>query len=341
MPGSIGRHPAGSSRVMSTQAEEWPPRLSWGEELPGEPQVEALIRRATQLLQARATLVRLSVPAGCRLHVVGDIHGQLAELRHVLGLCGPPVADQNLLLFNGDFVDRGHRSVEVMLTLLTLLVAHPGSIFLNRGNHETRAMNLAYGFYNEVVFKYSRRIFDMFQVLFAQLPLATLVNGSVLVVHGGLPARDGVRLADIAELPRGMVDLHSGLAHELLWADPMPRPGRQLSQRGGEIQLFGPDVSERFCKDNGLLCFIRSHEVAMRGYAWQKGGRCLTVFSAANYVGQVGNLGAVCHIQPSVIGRVAREDLSFSLFRSYREEVVDVNEVVQDPENDPIPRSRL
>lgn len=322
--------------------DEWPPRLPWGA-LPDEPQVQDLLQRATNLLAARPTLHRLVVPAEGCLHVVGDLHGQLLELQHVLRLCGQPDGDRNVLLFNGDFVDRGKRSVEVMLTLLELLMTYPSSIFLNRGNHESRAMNLAYGFYHEVTAKYSRRIFDSFLRLFAQLPLATLVNDAVLVVHGGIPGRDGTRLVDIERLPRGMVDLPRGLAHELLWGDPSPLPGRRPSPRGGGIQLFGPDVSEQFCKENDLLCVIRSHEVAMEGYSWQQGRRCLTVFSAANYVGQVGNLGAVCHIRPSARGRVAYQDLSFSVFCSDGKEVEDVLiNTSKDPDKAlPAIRSRL
>ena len=33
-------------------------------------------------------------------------------------------------------------------------------------------------------------------------------------------------------------------------------------------------------------------QVKHRGYEWQRGGRCLTIFSAANYIGRMGNLGA-------------------------------------------------
>jgi len=282
--------------------------------LPSLKQVHALVKQATALLAAGPALVDLEVPVGAQLHVVGDIHGQLPELHRVLEICGPPEEGRNLLLFNGDFVDRGPQSVEVMVELLSLLVAHPSSVVLNRGNHETRAMNRHFGFEREVYQKFrSKDLFEAFQDLFSQLPYATVVNKSVLVLHGGLPSSDGVRLADIASLPRGQHQLR-GLAHELLWADPSPHPGRHRSPRGASIQLFGPDVAERFCQDNGLLCCIRSHEVAMGGFAMQQGGRCITVFSAANYVGQVGNLGAVCHIRPSMEGSVVQEDLDFSTF---------------------------
>ena len=37
---------------------------------------------------------------------------------------------------------------------------------------------------------------------------------------------------------------------------------------------------------------VRSHEVKPLGYEYQKGGKCLTVFSAPNYCDQMGNKGA-------------------------------------------------
>mmetsp|Transcript_114984 Transcript_114984/g.330256 ORF Transcript_114984/g.330256 Transcript_114984/m.330256 type:complete len:321 (+) Transcript_114984:59-1021(+) len=300
-------------------------------DLPPDHEVKQLLGQAASHFANLPSLVEANVPAGATLHVIGDIHGQFEELISVLRICGPPAAGRNILLFNGDFVDRGHRSAEVMLVICALALEAKDAVFLNRGNHETRAMNRAYGFEEEAILKYSKSVYESFQAVFVQLPLATLVNQSVLVVHGGLPAADGVKLSDIAAVQRGG-DLLVGVAHDLLWADPTDVDGLHPSPRGGGIRLFGPDVTARFCDDNDLLCCIRSHEVAMGGYAWQRGGRCVTVFSAANYVGRVGNLGAVCHIRPPSGGRIKPGDLSFTTFEGHAE---------LRPSWPPAPRSRL
>ena len=41
---------------------------------------------------------------------------------------------------------------------------------------------------------------------------------------------------------------------DLLWADPQDEQGRGMSKRGTSMQ-FGPDVTEKFCKDNKLGVF--------------------------------------------------------------------------------------
>jgi len=54
--------------------------------------------------------------------VVGDIHGQLPDLLTILSQSGFP-SETNRYVFNGDFVDRGPNSVEVLLLLYCLKVS--------------------------------------------------------------------------------------------------------------------------------------------------------------------------------------------------------------------------
>jgi serine/threonine-protein phosphatase 5 len=97
------------------------------------------------------------------------------------------------------------------------------------------------------------------------------------VLHGGLFSDDKVTLDDIRKLNRHNQRQpgQAGLMMEMLWTDPQTEPGRGPSKRGVGMQ-FGPDVTKRFCENNGLDAIIRSHEVRMEGYEEEHDGKCIT-----------------------------------------------------------------
>jgi len=230
------------------------------------------------------------VPEGAHFTVCGDVHGQFYDLMNIFSINGLPTPE-NPYLFNGDFVDRGSFSVEVILTLFALKALAPSCIHLNRGNHETLNMNRIYGFMGEVQAKYNDKVFALFKEVFQGLPLGHVIGGKVLVVHGGLFSRDGVKLSEMKKIDRFREPPDEGLMCEMLWSDPQAFPGRSPSKRGVGV-AFGPDVTARFLDDNGLDLLLRSHEVKDEGYHIEPGGRCVTVFSAPNYCDQMGNKGA-------------------------------------------------
>jgi serine/threonine-protein phosphatase 5 len=183
----------------------------------------------------------------------------------------------NSYLFNGDFVDRGSWSTEIALLLYAYKWLYPDKFFLNRGNHETDDMNRVYGFEGECKAKYNERVFKIFSESFSALPLATLIGKKYLTLHGGLFSDDKISLDDIRKLNRHNQRQpgQQGLMMEMLWTDPQTAPGRGPSKRGVGLQ-FGPDVTKRFCENNGLEAVIRSHEVRMEGYEVEHDGRCIT-----------------------------------------------------------------
>eukprot|EP01052_Picozoa_sp_SAG31_P042958 SAG31_NODE_6995_length_1824_cov_3.600000_1_plen_122_part_01 len=106
--------------------------------LPPESQVIELCAKAEEII-AMEDNVQM-VPAPCT--ICGDLHGQfydLLELFRVGGEC----PDTNYV-FLGDYVDRGHYSIETLLLLLSLKVKFPRRIYMIRGNHESRQITQVY-----------------------------------------------------------------------------------------------------------------------------------------------------------------------------------------------------
>jgi len=292
-----------------------------------------IVLGAYDALSQEPSLVDVTIPEGEVADIVGDTHGQYFDLMHLFEMTGDP-SESHTMVFNGDFVDRGSWSTEVVLLLFAYKWLYPKNVFLNRGNHETSDMNKVYGFEGETKKKYSELTFKVFDDAFTALPIATLVTASqaprelekrdtrlpvkpflspagrkrYFIVHGGLYSKDGVKLEDVKRIERMRIKQPGtmGLMSESLWADPQDLPGRGPSKRGVGLG-FGPDITRKFLELNGVCGVIRSHEVRQNGYSVEHGGQCITVFSAPNYVDQVGNLAGVVRIDDA-------GDLTFTTF---------------------------
>lgn len=252
-----------------------------------------ILRRAALVLGRRPNVCEVPIFENCRVNVVGDIHGQLADLITIFKLSGLP-NERNAYVFNGDVVDRGSQSVECLVTILTLMCLYPNSVFLNRGNHESRFMNHKDGFETEVNSKYDPSVYQCFAELFCLLPLATVIQHKIFVVHGGLawPTPHLLQLQAEDRLHDDPPD--DSLMKDLLWSDPCDEDGLWANEDRGAGVLFGPDVTEEFLDLNDLDFVVRSHECVDEGYLLSPpdAPKLATLFSASNYCGIVDNFGA-------------------------------------------------
>lgn len=234
------------------------------------------------------------------LIVVGDLHGQLNDLLWIFFKFGPP-SSRNVYIFNGDIADRGPYATNIFLLLFAFKLAEPGSVIINRGNHESEDMNESYGFAREVRSKYDGNIYNIFQRIFWELPLSIVVENRIIIVHGGLFRYDGVTLDVINKVNRKRMcpaspnTFEDSIVFDLMWADPQHKPGRGVSTRGADCIKFGPDVTAAFLDLNNLDVCIRSHQVpsSLKGMETAHNGRCVTLFSASNYCQTTGNTGAI------------------------------------------------
>ncbi|XP_028729094.1 serine/threonine-protein phosphatase with EF-hands 1 [Peromyscus leucopus] len=120
--------------------------------------------------------------------ICGDLHGKLDDLLLIFYKNGLP-SENNRYVFNGDFVDRGNNSMEVLMILLVSFLVYPMDVHLNRGNHEDFMMNLRYGFTREVLHKYKlhgRKILQILEEVYTWLPIGTIIDDEILIIHGGV-----------------------------------------------------------------------------------------------------------------------------------------------------------
>ena len=55
-----------------------------------------------------------------------------------------------------------------------------------RGNHETRSMTQAFDFYSQCIDMYDQEFYETVMDTFDCLPLAAVINGEQLCMHGGI-----------------------------------------------------------------------------------------------------------------------------------------------------------
>jgi len=230
-------------------------------------------------------------PVNSPVTVCGDIHGQFYDLVELFRKGGE--MPKTSYVFMGDFVDRGHHSVETLQLLLCYKARYPQSITLLRGNHECRQVTQVYGFYDECFRKYgSANAWKYCTEVFDYLTLACVIDGSVLCVHGGLSpvisTLDQIRL-----LERNQEIPHEGPFCDLMWSDPEDIETWGVSQRGAGW-LFGSKVTSQFNHVNGLELIRRAHQLVQEGYKYMFPEKNLiTVWSAPNYCYRCGNVASI------------------------------------------------
>jgi serine/threonine-protein phosphatase 6 catalytic subunit len=123
--------------VGPDDVESWLTTLRSGECLP-ERSLRRLCQSASELLMEESNVQPVLSP----VTIVGDLHGQYYDLLHLLS---PDVGGEppnSSFVFLGDFVDRGHNSVETLSLLLCLKLKFPGHVTLLRGNHEVNIISM-------------------------------------------------------------------------------------------------------------------------------------------------------------------------------------------------------
>lgn len=294
-------------------------------------QAARIVTLATELFSKEPNLI--SVPAP--ITVCGDIHGQYFDLLKLFEVGGDPATTSYLFL--GDYVDRGSFSFECLIYLYSLKLNFNDHFWLLRGNHECKHLTSYFTFKNEMLHKYNLDIYEKCCESFNNLPLAALMNGQYLCVHGGISPELN-SLQDINNLNRFREIPSHGLMCDLLWADPIegydevldkdlteedivnsktmvPHHGKMAPSRDmfvpnsvrGCSYAFTYRAACHFLQETGLLSIIRAHEAQDAGYRMYKNTKTLgcpsllTLFSAPNYLDTYNNKAAILKYENNVM----------------------------------------
>jgi protein phosphatase len=233
----------------------------------------------------RTTGRLIELPVYGEAIVVGDLHGDLETLADIINVSGFVQKAQHgrssVLIFLGDYGDRGPLSPEVYFVVMTLKTSFPESVILLRGNHEgpddllASPHDLPMHLHNKFGER-STEAYEKLKELFGQLYTAVTVRESYVLLHGGVPSQaesnEDIAYAHLKHPKESHLE-------EILWSDPVESPkGTQPSPRGAG-KLFGQDVTEHFLKMMNAPILIRGHEPADAGFKINHAGRILTLFS--------------------------------------------------------------
>lgn len=217
--------------------------------------------------------------------IVGDLHGDLESLIQILqesSFLQKAKENRNtLLIFLGDYGDRGTYSTEVYYTVLKLKLLFPEQIILMRGNHEGPEDLLASPHDLPMQFhaRFGERWRDAYskiRELFQYLYNAVFVEERYLMIHGGLPSRARI-IEDLAYAH--IKHPKQRLLEEVLWSDPNEMIKDVCESPRGAGKLFGEKITNEVLRRFRAKILIRGHEPCENGFKINHGGKVLTLFS--------------------------------------------------------------
>ena len=216
-------------------------------------------------------------------------------------------------IFLGDFCDRGFHSLEIIFLLFALKIKYPQFIYILRGHHEDKNINIKYGLGQECIDRLSDDILDP-QSIFANinkafdlLPFAVLVDNNILMMHGGIGS--SINTLDDIESIKRPIDVEQNVVNreqlkvvDLLWSEydngikNVEMNKERDKFKKGFIVKYGKERLNKFMEDNKIDLLITSHQFVPGGFCTFNDDKLLVVFSATNYMNQCRNTGGMITI---------------------------------------------
>ena len=278
--------------------------------------IESLVEEVIPILSKENSLIKIRSP--CK--IFGNIYGVYNDLMRFFESYGNPSdniqnGDINVMqyIFLGDFCDRGLYSLETVLLLFALKIKYPNFIYLIRGHHEDKNINEFYGLGKECKERLNddinkeNSIFNLINKVFDYLPFGVIVDGTTLLIHGGIGCSIE-KLDDINNINRPISVVHDVKNIEelhvidLLYSEYDDNENNynvnneRDKMKKGFIVKYGKKRLDSFLNNNNINLLITAHQFVKDGFCTFNNDKLLVLFSATNYMDKYNNIGAMITI---------------------------------------------
>lgn len=220
--------------------------------------------------------------------VIGDLHADYLSLKKIIKI--KLESPETVLIFLGDYVDRGSFSNEVLILVILLNLIFPSTIFLLPGNHE---LYHYFNYQNPQFWNQMGKIsliFEPIKSLMENIPLILSFN-KILFIHGGMFDYDFKKNKDkefvfkmqnnIELKLKDFLNLDNNKIFDIVWADYVDNYDDKIySISLGRPVKTGKDI-KKLQNDLKINLIIRGHQPSLKGISFDE--KVITLLTSSIY----------------------------------------------------------